>query len=141
MANSLQLPMKDEVEPPAEGQAVTAQPPEDGHHAGDAEALRHHRQHVLLANQTAVEQRQTGQGHEQHQRGRGHLPGVVAGAGAGNLGGRVRAGVARAVVDVGFEVFEPFLRPMRSAAGAACAAAPRERVRRREAATKARVKK
>ncbi len=76
--------------PAAEGEAVAADPPEDRDQAGDAEALGQDGEHVLLAHQAAVEQRQAGQRHEEHQRGGGHLPGVVAGAGAGDLRRRIR---------------------------------------------------
>ena len=68
-------------EPRREGEAVADSPPEDGDEAGAAEALGQHRQHVLAADQAAVEQRQAGQGHEQHQRGADHHQAVVAGAG------------------------------------------------------------
>ena len=48
----------------AEDHAVTANDVEDGYQAGDQETLGKHGEHVLFANETAVEQRQTGQGHE-----------------------------------------------------------------------------
>ena len=65
----------------AKDHAVTADDIKDGHQAGDQEALSEHGQDVLLADETAVEQRQTGQRHEQHQRGAGHQPAIVAGSG------------------------------------------------------------
>ncbi len=61
-----------------EGQAVAVDHPEDAHQAGDGEALHHHRQHVLRTDHAAIEQRQAGNGHEQHQRGGGEHPGRVA---------------------------------------------------------------
>jgi hypothetical protein len=45
---------------------------------GDHRALHQHRQHVLGAHQAAVEQRQTGQDHEQDEDGRHQHPGDVA---------------------------------------------------------------
>ena len=65
----------------AKGHAEPADIPQDRDQAGDEEALRQHGEHVLLANETAVEQREAGQCHEQHQRRGGHHPGVMAGTG------------------------------------------------------------
>ena len=65
----------------AENHAVAADDIEDGHQAGDQEALGEHGQHVLLANETAVEQSQAGQRHEQHQCRAGEQPRIVAGTG------------------------------------------------------------
>ena len=53
------------------------------------EALHHGAEDVLLADQAAVEQSQSGAGHEQDQGGRGQHPGVIAGvlsAGSSGLG-------------------------------------------------------
>ena len=91
-----------------ERQAIAAQPPEDGDQSGDAHTLRHHGQHVLFANEAAVEQCQTRQGHEQHQRGGGHLPCVVARTRAANFGHGIGRAIARTIVDVSFEVFQAF---------------------------------
>ena len=85
-----------------EREAVSDGPPKDRHQSGDAHALSQHRKDVLLADQTAVEQRQSGHGHEQHQRGGSHLPSVVAGARASNFARDVGVGSGGAgrVVDV-----------------------------------------
>ncbi len=80
-----------------EDHAVAEEPPEDRHDARAAEALRHHRQHVLPANEPAVEQRQPRKRHEEHERGRRHHPGVVAGPGR-------RERLRRGVRDVRFEI-------------------------------------
>jgi hypothetical protein len=95
------------VEVLAEDQGVTHGPPEDGHHAGQAEALRDDGEHVLGANEAAVEEKEAGERHEEHQGGADHDEGVVARAGGSGDGtGRdlVVAGLGADVVDVGFQV-------------------------------------
>ena len=72
-------PTKAFMGPVGEGEAVAVDRPQQGHHAGDGEALHQHRQHVLAAHHAGVEQRQAGNGHEQHQRGGRDHPGGVAG--------------------------------------------------------------
>ena len=62
-----------------EGNAVAINDPQDADQTGNGEALHQHGKNVFRANHTAVEQRQTGDGHEQHQRCRGEHPGGVAG--------------------------------------------------------------
>ena len=69
----------------AEGQAVAVGEPEDAHQAGDGEALHHHRQDVLGTHHAGIEQRQAGDGHEQHQGGGGQHPGGVAGIQGGGF--------------------------------------------------------
>ena len=61
----------------SESEAVADCPPEDRHHAGHPQALRHHAQHVFAADQTAVEKCEARQRHEQHQRRGCHHPAVV----------------------------------------------------------------
>ena len=63
----------------AEGQRVADNRPEDGDQPHHGEALHHGAQDVLPAHQAAVEQRQAGPGHQQHQRGRDQHPCVIAG--------------------------------------------------------------
>ena len=53
-----------------EGEAVAVDHPDHHHEAGDGEDLHQHREHVLGAHEAAVEQRQAGDGHQQHERGR-----------------------------------------------------------------------
>ena len=65
----------------SEDQAVADGPPDDGDHGSDAEAHRDDGEDVLRADQTSVEEGQTGEGHHQHQKRRDHHPGVVAGDG------------------------------------------------------------
>ncbi len=69
----------------AEGQRIAHGEPEQRHHAGDGEALHEDGQHVLGTHQARVEQRESGQRHEQHQRGGRDQPGGVA-----RVGGRRR---------------------------------------------------
>src|SRR6267143_1915893 len=64
-----------------ESETVPTQPPKDRDEAGDAEALRQYREDILSPDQPAIEQRQSRQRHEQHERGRHHLEPVVTGAG------------------------------------------------------------
>ena len=85
----------------AEHEAVADQPPQDGDDAGAAEALRHDRQDVLATHEAAVEQRQARQRHEEHQRGRGHHPGVVAGTRRRRQRRRLRLAVGDVRLDVG----------------------------------------
>ncbi len=61
-----------------EGEAVAPEHPGDDADDGDGRDLHHHRQHVLGADQAAVEQGQARQDHQQDQDGRGEHPGVVA---------------------------------------------------------------
>ena len=98
-----------------EGQRVAAHEPQhrdDGHHG---EALHHGAQHVLLAHQAAVEQRQAGAGHHQHQQRAGQHPGVVAGRLRGGRGGR-GAAVAEACAEALFSATCCSSCAMRSAA-------------------------
>ena len=80
----------------AEDERIPVQAPDDRHHAHQADALHHDAQHVLAADQPAVEQGQGRRGHEQHQ-GRGDQdPGVVGGIELRcSLGGRRRRQLAR----------------------------------------------
>ena len=98
------LPRKGEPDP--KRQAVAAHPPQDRHHARNAQALGENGKDVLAPHQAAVEQRQSRQGHEQHQRRRSHLPGVVARTRSGDSAGRVGIGVAGGVVNVGFQIVQ-----------------------------------
>ena len=75
----------------AEGQRVADDGPENGDQAHHGEALHHGAEDVLPAHQAAVEKRQAGAGHQQHQRGRDQHPGVVAG-GLGILDGLLQGG-------------------------------------------------
>ncbi|MNP13378.1 hypothetical protein D3C76_1056570 [compost metagenome] len=74
-----------------EGQAVTVNDPQDADQRGDGEALHHHRQHVLGAHHAAVEQRQAGNGHQQHERRRDQHPGGVTAIEYGFLGSQGQA--------------------------------------------------
>ena len=58
----------------AERDAVADHHPRERHDAGDREALHEHRQHVLHAHEAGVEQRETGQRHEQDQHRGGEHP-------------------------------------------------------------------
>ena len=61
-----------------EHQAVTVDNPQQTDQTGDSKALHHHRQDVLRTDHAAVEQRQTRNGHEQHQHaGNQHPRGVT----------------------------------------------------------------
>jgi hypothetical protein len=62
----------------AEAEAIKPDHPQQRDDAGDGKALHQHRQHVLGAHQSAVEQRESRQRHEQHQRGGAEQPGGVA---------------------------------------------------------------
>ena len=73
-----------------EGEAVAVEHPDHHHEAGDGEDLHQHREHVLGADEAAVEQRQAGDGHQQHERGGDEHPGGVAGIGNRRGGGRRR---------------------------------------------------
>jgi len=88
-----------------EGQRVSADGPDDGDQSHHGKALHHGAEDVLFAHQAAIEERQSGTGHEQHQGGGDQHPCVVAGGlgildglqdggdlslGYGGLGGRAR---------------------------------------------------
>ncbi len=75
----------------AEGQRVADNGPENCDQAHHGEALHHGAENVFAAHQAAVEERQAGAGHQQHQRGRGEHPGVVAG-GLSALDGLLKGG-------------------------------------------------
>ncbi len=68
----------DEIRPAGEGKAVTVKRPDDDHDAYGVENLHQHREHVLGADQTAIEQRQAGNRHQQHQHCRCQHPGVIS---------------------------------------------------------------
>ena len=75
--------------------------------AGDAHRHGKNRKDILRAHKTAVEKRQTGQCHEKHKCRAGHLPRVVAGAGAGDL--RDDIGSSGSVVHIRLQVGETLL--------------------------------
>ena len=62
----------------AEGKRVSPECPDDRHQTHQEHALHHHAQHVLLSDQSAVEQGQARAGHHQDQRRAGQEPGVAA---------------------------------------------------------------
>ena len=68
------------IEAFAEDQAITEGPPENRHQPGDAKALSEDRQNVFSSDQAAVKQRQSRQGHEQHQGRGSHHPSVMPGS-------------------------------------------------------------
>ena len=92
-------PEKRTVEALAENKAVAKRPPHDGDQARNTETLGEHGEDVLPANEAAVEESETGQRHEEHERSAGHHPGVVAGAGDSDQ----RAFDRVDVVDVGLK--------------------------------------
>ena len=59
-------------------QAVAVDKPQHNNHRESDHDLHQHGQHVLAADQAAVEQCQTGNGHEDHQQGGDHHPGGIA---------------------------------------------------------------
>ena len=73
-----------------EGDAVSPQDPLDTDDGHQDEALHDGSQHVVPSDHPAVEQRQAGRGHHEHQRGRGEHPRGVAAVQLG-LGRRGRA--------------------------------------------------
>ena len=74
-----------------EDQRIAERHPENRNDGNRCEALRHRRQHVLLAHHAGIEQRQTRYGHHQHQRRRNDHPGGVGGADVRRFGkGRCR---------------------------------------------------
>ncbi|MNR08670.1 hypothetical protein D3C85_1248380 [compost metagenome] len=75
-----------------EGQAIAEDHPQDADQAGDGKALHHHRKDVLGPNHAAVEQCQTGNGHEQHQSGGGEHPSRVTAIQHNLVGGHGQAG-------------------------------------------------
>ncbi|EMP78607.1 PilL protein [Burkholderia pseudomallei MSHR1043] len=97
----------DEAVARREREAVADHRPEDRDQRGDREALHHGREHVLLADHAAVEEREARDRHEQHERGRREHPRGVArvdlrridrerrGRRGGRGGGRSRRGGGR----------------------------------------------
>ena len=57
---------------------VAVDHPEQGNQREHGEHLHQHRQHVLAADETAVEQRKTRNRHQDDQRSADHHPGVIA---------------------------------------------------------------
>ncbi len=91
----------------AEREAVADRPPQQAHQTCDAHALGHDGEDVFAAHETAVKERETGEGHKNDERGGGHLPGAVAGTGTGDLGSHALG--AAGVVDVGLQVGQTLL--------------------------------
>ena len=85
------LKAADEAVAVAKGQRVADDGPENGDQAHHGEALHHGAEDVLAAHQAAVEERQAGAGHQQHQGGGDQHPGVVAGR-LGVLDGLLQGG-------------------------------------------------
>ena len=67
----------------AKGQGIAPKGPDDGHQPHQENALHHHAQHVLLADQTTVKQCQSGGRHEQHQHRASQNPRIMSRPGAG----------------------------------------------------------
>ena len=63
--------------PGAETKAVAKQPPQHGDDRHQREALHHRAQHIFLADQARVKQRQAGASHHEYQSGTGQHPCVV----------------------------------------------------------------
>ena len=95
-----------------ENKAVAKRPPENGDEPGEAEALGQHREDVLAADQAAIEKREAGQRHEEHQGGRSHHPGVVTGT---REAGQAFAGIA--VADICLERSDTLINRGRSLVG------------------------
>ena len=68
----------DELGPAGESEAVTVNRPDNGDDADGVEHLSQHREHVLGADEAAVEQCEAGNGHQQHEDCGCHNPGVIA---------------------------------------------------------------
>jgi len=64
---------------------MKALPSVKAHQARRDQTLHQDRQHVLAADEAAVEECETREGHQQHQRGARQHPGGVAGADGGDL--------------------------------------------------------
>ncbi|MCY1448367.1 hypothetical protein D9M71_650290 [compost metagenome] len=75
-----------------ERDAVAINDPQDADQTGNGEALHHHGKNVFRPNHAAVEQREAGNGHEQHQRGGGQHPGRVTAIQHNLVGGHGQAG-------------------------------------------------
>src|ERR1017187_1165404 len=88
-AQEKMLKAADEGAAVAKGQRVTADSPNDGDQAHHGEALHHGAQDVLLAHEAAVEESESGAGHEQDQGGGDQHPCVVA-SGLGILDGLLK---------------------------------------------------
>jgi hypothetical protein len=73
-----------------EGQRIAERHPENRDDRDGREALRHRRQHVLLAHHAGIEQRQAGYRHHQYQRGGDDHPRGIGGIDGGRLGGQGR---------------------------------------------------
>ena len=63
----------------AKGKTIADQCPQHGDQRHQREALHHDRQHVLMANQAAVEQSEARTGHHQYKCGADQHPGVIRG--------------------------------------------------------------
>ena len=99
-----------------ENERISDRPPKNRHQSGDAETLREDRQHIFAADQTAIKKRETGKRHEKHERGTSHHPGVVTGAGPGNVRTNLRirrVGAARRIVYVSFQIGHALLERRR----------------------------
>ena len=73
----------------AEGERVADDGPDDGDQAHHGEALHHGAEDVLPADEAAIEEGETGSGHEQDEGGGDEHPCVVAG-GLGVLDGLLK---------------------------------------------------
>ncbi len=85
-------PAADEGITLGESQRVAVDAPQHGDQRETYKHLHEHRQHVLRADQAAIEQCECRHGHEQHEGGRGQHPGCVALVGDRRSGGIRRPG-------------------------------------------------
>ncbi len=91
VGHSVQAQPRERAEEPlhvrSEGDRVAVEHPRDRDQGRQEEAVHEGRQHVLPADEPAVEERETWYGHHEHERGRGEHPRGVAGV---VLGGFLR---------------------------------------------------
>jgi hypothetical protein len=75
-----------------EGQAVTVDDPKNHAHGKNGKYLHQQRKHIFGAHQAAIEQGQSGNGHQRYQYGGDDHPGGIAFVGYRRIGGKRRAG-------------------------------------------------
>lgn len=83
-----------------EAETVTAGPPEEGDDSGECEALGEDTENVLFADESTVEESESGKRHEKDEGGTDHHPCVVTWAGFSD-----ERSFGWGVPEIGFDVF------------------------------------
>ena len=91
-----------------EGEAVADDDPQHGDQARRCKTLHDGRQHIVPPHHAAIEHREAGNGHQQHERRRGQHPGGIAAIDRGRIGRQRDGGQQKSGEEQGQEALHIF---------------------------------